>query len=148
MGHYNCNRATEAINLKKKTLSLMVIRRGGQSAAHWLKPRPRRAAVTSAAVAGHCAEMRPHQRASHPCVGQPWPQRGPAKEGQPGREETLSRRSGGLEEGTETASFSSSTLQGLAPPSRTRGHGCKQVHALLPASLLHSKGSKYFTEGK
>lgn len=44
--------------MKKKTLSLMVIRRGGQSAAHWLKPRPRRVAVTSAAVAGHCVEMR------------------------------------------------------------------------------------------
>ena len=30
LGHYNCNRTTEAINSEKKTLFLMVIRRKGE----------------------------------------------------------------------------------------------------------------------
>lgn len=43
----------------------MVIRREGQSTAHWMKPHPPGVAVRSAAVKGHSVEMQIHHRASH-----------------------------------------------------------------------------------
>lgn len=57
----------------------MVIRREGQSTAHWMKPHPPGVAVKSAAVKGHSVEMRIHHRASHQCRRQ---HSGPAWQGE------------------------------------------------------------------
>lgn len=146
-GHYNCNRTTEAINLeKKKTVSLMVCSgENGSQPAHWMKNPIGEWLSNLLQLQVTPQNANPSQGFRSVRKATLTPQRGPAKEGQPGRGDAVPTGLLGWRRG-QPPPAARPPMQGLAPTSRTRGTQVKQAPAPPSQQVYFTARNKYCTE--